>query len=324
MLGLSLDDEPAASPPGDVLPTELLHCLIDAYFERVHILYPYLHEPSFRTAWDAHQASHASTEGSAGDHAWLAVLNMVFAHGTQFVLQNASEHERPLLRADKFALAARSFAARALAKDTTLETVQAILLLSHYLQGTTTFNDCWNVGGYLIRTAISIGLHIDPAGSKLAEIEKQVRRRVWAGCFILDRTLSMKYGRPSSIPIAIADRVEVPASVDDQYITTSTTRPRQPQTRPSKMDFFVSTISQAHIIDAILNDLYLDDLKLHLLREKSGKPKTEGLSQLLSKAVNLEGRLQAWWEGLPRHLREAPESVDGVEFVRQRCVISLR
>ena len=324
VLGLPLCDEPLANPPSEALPTELLHCLIDAYFERVHILYPCLHEPSFRTAWDAHHASDVSLGASAQNQAWLAVLNMVFAHGTQFVLQEASEHDKTLLHADTFALTARRCVTRALAKDTTLESVQALLLLSHYLQGTTAFNDCWTVGGFLIRTEIGIGLHIDPAGSRLTEIEKQVRRRVWAGCFILDRTLSMKYGRPSTIPISIVERVEMPATVDDQYITTNTTRPRQPQTSPSRMNFFVSTIGQAYIIDAVLNDLYLDDLRLHMLRDQAGNPKTEVLSKLLSKAVHLEGRLQAWWEGLPDHLREVPESVDGVDFVRQRCVISLR
>ena len=323
-LGLSLSSEPLSKIPDGAPPQELADRLIDAYFERVHIFYPCLHEPSFRAEWDGYQASEGSLDASTDDRSWLAVLNMIFAHGTQFVVSHADTQDRPFLDADKFALDARRFAITALSKVTTLETVQALLLLSHYLQGTTELDDCWNVGGVLIRSAMSIGLHIDPSGSNLSEVEKQVRKRVWAGCFIIDRTLSMKYGRPSAIPIAIVQRVQKPATVDDQYITSSTNRPRQPLNRPSKMDFFVNTIDQAYIIDAVLDDLYLDDSGLQMLRDQAGYPRTEVLSGLLSKALRLDGRLQAWWEGLPQHLREGPEEADGVDFVRQRCVISLR
>lgn len=324
MPGLSLPSEPVPSARRETPSMELLHSLVDAYFERVHILYPCLHEPSFRAAWDAHQTNGCSLGASADNPSWIAVLNLVFAHGTHFVYHRVSEQDKTHLDADKFALTARRCATRALSRGTTLETVQALLLLSHYLQGTTELNDCWNVGGVLIRAAISIGLHADPDGSNLTEIEKQVRKRVWAGCFIIDRTLSMKYGRPSAIPIAFVERVAKPAAVDDQYITISTTRPRQPQGRPSKMDFFVSTIDQAYIIDAILNDLYLDDSRLQMSKDQAENPGPEVLSRLLGKAVRLEGRLQAWWEGVPRHLREVSESVDGIDFARQRCVISLR
>lgn len=322
--GISLSSEPLSKTSGGAPPPELADRLIDAYFERVHILYPCLHEPSFRAEWDRHQTSGGSLDASTDDRSWLAVLNMVFAHGTQFVVSHASPQDRLFLDAEKFASKARRLASFALSKATTLETVQALLLLSHYLQGTIELDDCWNVGGVLIRTAMSIGLHIDPSDSGLLEVEKQVRKRVWAGCFIIDRTLSMKYGRPSAIPIAIVQRAEKPATVDDQYITSSTNRPRQPQNRPSKMDFFVNTIDQAYIIDAVLNDLYLDDSRLQILRNQAGYPRANVLSRLLGKAVRLDGRLQAWWEGLPRHLREAPEEADSVDFVRQRCVMSLR
>lgn len=308
-------------------PPEVADSLVDAYFERVHIFYPCLHEPTFRDELEAYRlrGKAASTDQPVDtDYSWLAILHMLFAYGTEFVVATPKSEDGRLVGAHEFVTQARHLVTVALSEDTRLETVQALLLLSHFLQGTTELNDCWNIGGLLIRTALSIGLHIEPSGAPLSELQKEVRRRVWAGCFIVDRTLSMKFGRPPALPIASAKRVDLPAVVDDQYITNGTTRARQPKGRPSRMDFFVQTIGQAHIIDEILNDLYLDEPRLQTLASSNDRSHTEVLSRLLSKAVFLDGRLQGWWNGLPAHLREVPQEPDSIDFHRQRCVVSLR
>ena len=306
----------------DVPPREVADRLVDAYFDRVHIFYPCLHEPTFRTDLDAYWTGSNARETPATDPSWLAILYMLFAYGTEFVI--ASAVDQRARNADNFVAQARYFVSLAVSHGAGLETVQALLLLTHYLQGTTELNDCWNLAGLLIRTAMSIGLHIDPTEASLSLVEKEVRKRVWAGCFIVDRTLSMKFGRPPAIPIASVNRVELPANVDDQYITSSTSQARQPEARPSRMGFFVQTITQAHIIDKILSDLYLDEPELQRLGRSNDSFQIEVLSRLLSKVVVLDGRLHGWWNDLPTYLREAPEEPDGIDFHRQRCVISLR
>lgn len=324
VLGRSPASTVSRSIECDMPSREVADSLVDSYFNRVHILYPFLHEPTFRAELDAYMTSSDTTAPVESDYSWLALLYMLFAYGTEFVAPSVRSRDLRLLDANDFVTQARRLVTVAVSQDTGLETVQTLLLLSHYLQGTTELNDCWNVGGLLIRTAMSIGLHIDPSEAPLSEIEKEVRKRVWAGCFIVDRTLSMKFGRPPAIPIASVKRVELPAVVDDQYITNGTTRARQPQGRPSRMGFFVHTIDQAHIIDQILNDLYLSEPRLQILGRSNGYSQTEVLSRLFSKAVLLDGRLQSWWSNLPTHLREEPEEPDGIDFHRQRCVMSLR
>lgn len=322
MLSASL---PSNVPPGNDCDTpsrEMADRLVDAYFNRVHIFYPFLHEPTFRSDLDAYWISRDAGDPEVTDLSWLAILYMLFAYGTEFVVTSAIDEGS--WNAHDFVAQARYLVSLAVSQGAGLGTVQALLLLSHYLQGTTELNDCWNVAGLLIRTAMSIGLHIDPTEACLSLVEKEVRKRVWAGCFIVDRTLSMKFGRPPAIPIASVNRVELPANVDDQYITSCTLQARQPEGRPSRMGFFVQTIGQAHIIDKILSDLYLDEPELRRLGRSHGAFQIEGLSRLLSKAVVLDGRLNGWWNELPDYLREAPEEPDGIDFHRQRCVISLR
>jgi hypothetical protein len=50
-------------------------------------------------------------------------------------------------------------------------------------------------------------------------IEREMRKRVWWACFVVDRTLSMKLGRLSSTNAVEGIKLELPLSVDDQYIT---------------------------------------------------------------------------------------------------------
>lgn len=323
-LGLAPATTASLDVESDMPSREVADSLVDAYFNRVHILYPCLHEPTFRAELDAYRTRVDAAAPIATNNSWLAVLYMLFAYGTEFVSASVRNGDRRLLGALGYVAKARRLVNVAVSHDTRVETVQALLLLSHYLQGTTEFTDCWNVGGLLIRTAMSIGLHIDPSEALLTEIEKEVRKRVWAGCFIVDRTLGMKFGRPPAVPIASVKRVELPAVVDDQYITNGTTRARQPQGRPSRMGFFVQTVHQAHIIDQILNDLYLDEPDLQFMGRNDSHSQIEVLSRLLSKAVLLDRRLLSWWNDLPTHLREAPEEPDGIDFHRQRCVIFLR
>ncbi|KAF2092500.1 hypothetical protein NA57DRAFT_50066, partial [Rhizodiscina lignyota] len=216
--------------------------LVDAYFERVHILYPFLHETTFRADYElmwSPETSHALKS----DTAKSAILNIVFGYGCEF--SHALPEHDIFDKASPFVSRARNIIFSHVFKNTDLALVQAMLLLSHYLQGILELNECWNLVGLMIRSAISIGLHQNPSEDKsLTPVEKEIRKRVWWGCFILNRTLSMKFGRPPSIMVDDALNVDLPFDVDDQYITEPSAIPRQPSSRPSRTTFFTQTVSQ--------------------------------------------------------------------------------
>ena len=118
--------------------------LIDAYFSRMHRLYPFLHEGTFRaeyeTMWD-----HPSPSRYHSRLSWFGVLNMVFAHGCEFC--GTVPHQEVLSVAAPFVARSRNIILSHVFKSSTLETTQSLLLMCYYLQGTVELDECWNLVG---------------------------------------------------------------------------------------------------------------------------------------------------------------------------------
>ncbi len=302
-------------------PRQVANELIDAYFERVHVLYPFLHEGSFRAHYEQLWADPDFSRPS--ETSWLALANLVFAYGCEFCRAGQTDEF------DKHALAfierAKSIILSLVFRSADLPLVQALLLLCHYLQGTLALNECWNFAGLMIRNAISIGLHVNPTDDgNLLPVEKESRKRLWWGCLVLDRTLCMKLGRPPSIRSTDAHEVDLPLEVDDQYIVDTSLVPPQPSGRPSRISFFVQTIKQSHIIDCILAKVYLANPKVQKRQDQTLLSHRTDESSVLGDAFLLDGQLQAWWNEMPPHLREEPALPDGIDFQRQRRVMRIR
>lgn len=207
--------------------------LVDAYFARVHLLYPFVHETSFRSHYEQTWIDQGPL-----DVAWLAVVNIVFAYGCEFCPW--PEGVDPVQRASRFVERAKHIILCQVFTAASLHLSQALLLLCHYLQGALELNEAWNFFGLTIRSAMSIGLHINPPDDDtLTTVDREIRKRIWWGCFVLDRTLRMRFGRPPSIMLADAFDVDLPAEVDDQYITDSMQFPRQPGGRSARISAFI-------------------------------------------------------------------------------------
>lgn len=288
--------------------------LIDKYFERFHPLYPFLHEGSFR---DEYEKMWCELPNTPLRCSWYAVLNAVFAQACEFC---------DLVPDAKFASTVAPFVDRTresilshIYQQANLEFVQALLLLCHYLQGTIKLNECWNLVGLMIRTAVSIGLHVDPDQLPLSVLEKELRKRVWWGCFTIDQTLGWKFGRPRALQVADAQAVPFPSLVDDQYIHCRSSVVRQPAERPPYVAFFRYTIELSKIIEKVLHQLYAPNKKNSAPLDLGAKS-----SDILSTVVQLDSELQTWWEEMPMHLR--PDSTDDEAriFRRQRSVMEIR
>ncbi len=78
--------------------------------------------------------------------------------------------------------------------------VQFLLLMSQYLQGTQRSVETWTIHGLAVKAALQLGLHSSGASSHLSPLVQEYRKRTWYGCVLLDRTLSMTFGRPAAIP----------------------------------------------------------------------------------------------------------------------------
>nr|KAK5448869.1 hypothetical protein LTR18_001957 [Exophiala xenobiotica] len=293
-------------------PKQLADSLIDAYFLHVHRLYPFVHEPSFRSRYDQMWAQ-ASNEHVEPEPRWMGLLNIVFAHGCEFC-DSLPQESSPAV-ASEFLNRTRKIVYAHVFREGSLELIQALLLMSHYLQGTMELNECWSLVGLMIRTSVSLGFHMNPPESVHSVVEQEMRKRVWWGCYIIDRTLSMKFGRPISTQGAHLYKVDLPLEVDDQYITESSAQPRQPEGRPSLIAFFIQTIKQQSVIENILSNLYNGC--------PSSAPNVKPLRSL-GQLVVLDDELLSWWDNLPAHLKCEPDLPDGPDFRRQRNVIYIR
>jgi hypothetical protein len=307
---------PEENSPRYTLPEKsLADNLVDVYFDRVHPLYPFVHEGVFRSEYEK---IGTNSINSTFPPSWYAVLNMIFASSCEFC-DAVPETEVPKTVAP-FVARSRDIIFSQVFKSGNLELVQALLLMCHYLQGTMELNECWNLAGLMIRTGVSIGLHLTPERLPITMVEKEVRKRVWWGCFILDRTLSWKFGRPTSIQSTNALDLPLPLAVDDQYIHSDSLAPRQPTARPPIAAFFLHTIKLAQVIDQILQVLYTTSRKE--LQQRG--PDKSVISHILGQAVLLDGQLQDWWDDAPLHLRPHSRIADGQIFQRQQTVLHLR
>ncbi|KAK5312441.1 hypothetical protein LTR93_011337 [Exophiala xenobiotica] len=304
---------------------ETANKLVDAYFGRVHVLYPFLHEGSFRARYEQLWIAHSQRDQAQTESSWLAVANLVFAYGCEFASSEEQVHFSQ--RAAPFIERAKSIILSHVFSNTDIELVQALLLLSHYLQGTLELDKCWNFVGLMVRNAISLGLHIKLARNVgLSTVDKEFRKRLWWGCVVLDRTVSMKFGRPPSIVVADSNSVDIPLEVDDQYITDHSTTPRQPLGRPSRISFFVQTIRLSNIIHGILSTLYSATRNVVRKHDETSSLSRSMMeeSSIIGDVLNLDGQLRGWWEDLPPHLKQQPAIPDDIDFERQRKVMRIR
>ena len=78
--------------------------------------------------------------------------------------------------------------------------VQYLLLTGQYLQGTQRSVEAWTLHGLAVKGALQLGLHSSTPSSRFSPLDQEFRKRIWFGCVVLDRTLSMTFGRPPAIP----------------------------------------------------------------------------------------------------------------------------
>ncbi|KAK9450066.1 fungal-specific transcription factor domain-containing protein [Limtongia smithiae] len=234
-----------------VLPSRnLSDHLVQLYIEYIHNLYPFLHIPSFMDTylkiWDGRHSLEK-------DPLFYAILNLVFALGGQFSEAIPINNREETLQS-YFDRANKLIDLNSLWLKSDVQMIQALLLACQFLQGTKRANQCWNMMGITIRLAQSHGLHVDSDLSQCSSyIDLEIRRRLWWGCVLLDKLLSMTMGRSSMI--SEHNTVTAPTMTDDEYISASGIC-QQPVDKPSLITFFVISVRFFTLIDTITRNLY--------------------------------------------------------------------
>ena len=271
--------------------------LLDCYWRLVNTLYPFLDPAGFQSTY---QRLWTGEDPGEDAPTFLCLLNIVFAIACNLdaVIPAADRaHE-----ADVFYRRGQEFLELDLIQNRSILTVQCFLLLGQYLQSTNDSQQCWIFVGLAIRVAQSLGLDLPHTTEPCPVHKAETLRRVWHGCVLMDRAISMTYGRSPMITLQAATMVPLPSPHLENGVGDSFDGVACPDEEPSP--FFLETLKLYEIMAETLIDWYVSPLSSlgsngELLTTDSG-----GLgAKAIGKILEMDRKLWSWRRNLPAHLQ---------------------
>ncbi|KAI1819051.1 N-terminal binuclear Zn cluster-containing protein [Xylaria intraflava] len=169
---------------------EALSLLTD-YFENFNCMFPLFHQPTFMHLVERQYSSN-SYEGSG----WWASLNCALAIAYRLrVMSNLVPQEEDE-KAWAYIKNAMGVLSELTMRNTDLLSVQALLGIALFMQGTPNPQPSFLLVASAIRSSHSIGLHRRGTGFNLNPIEIEQRKRVFWIAYMLDKDICLRTGRP--------------------------------------------------------------------------------------------------------------------------------
>ncbi|KAF4188150.1 hypothetical protein CNMCM7927_002642 [Aspergillus lentulus] len=302
-------------------PRKTADSLMEVYWRFVFPLYPLVDSIHLRAEYSKLWTGETL---DSDENMLMCTLNVIFALACQladFIARDEREAS-----ADAFFSRAKDLLHFNLWHGGSAALIQCLLLMAQYLQSTDSAHQCWIVTGLAIRNAQSLGLHLPQTIAHLPSFqEQQLARKIWHGCVLMDRVISMTFGRPAMISKASCGSVPLPATVDEEYIPAALGgEVRQPADRPSLMAFYAKSLELYEILNDILLSLYKpvpEENPEDIYDFYFNKGSDEGERTIFE----LDRALTKWTQSLPPHLRGDTSSkpVDAV-FYHQSVVLRAR
>ncbi|KAK7205883.1 putative C6 transcription factor, partial [Myxozyma melibiosi] len=190
-------------------PKHVADALLDAYFSIYHTSYPFLHEETFRAQYENQIARPA-------ENVWEILFNTVLALGAWCLVNESSCADMAFFQNVKIRLTADVF------ETGSLPLVQALILLSNYVQKRNRPNTGWNFLGLAQRMATGLALHREFLGWKSSPLKQEMRRRTWWGLFMFDSGAAITFGRPIGWPDHGGMDVKEVSNINDSDLTFDT------------------------------------------------------------------------------------------------------
>ncbi|KFZ11405.1 hypothetical protein V501_04785 [Pseudogymnoascus sp. VKM F-4519 (FW-2642)] len=305
-------------------PRHLADTMIEYFWVQGISLYPFLSKSSFNAAYQ----SLWSVERIPADRTMTyCTLNVVFAIASQF------SHDIPLemreSTADTYFKRAMQLLHFEILDSGSLQLIQALLIMGLYLQSTDEPHRCWVLIGIAIRVAQGLGLHLAETTARMErQSERELARRVWHGCILMDRILSTTLGRPLMISRAISNSVPLPASVDDEFLSSEPGVDNvQPMGVPFRSEFYLQTLKLYNILELTLSTFYPSGVSESVTSRRNPSTNEDFEDLDYNAILRIDKLLTEWHQDIPPHLiwRSAPMSGEVDElFLRQANVLKLR
>ena len=268
------------------------YALLKDYFENFNCMFPLFHEPTFMHLVDKHY-SLDPYEGSG----WWASLNVALAIAhrlrvmSNVVGQEEDDHAWGYL---KNAMAVMT---ELTMRNTDLLSVQALLGMALFLQGTPNPQPSFFLVAAAIRLAHSIGLHKRGSGFNLNDVENEQRKRVFWIAYLLDKDICLRSGRP---PSQDDDDMNVDLPSEDppdnvgNIPLTNTANSKQDPAKKT-MNLFRLMCTFAQIQSRVYKSLY----SVRASRQSDG--------ELLNTIGDLDDQLEKWKDSIPIDFRPEHE-----------------
>ncbi|RAK86342.1 hypothetical protein BO79DRAFT_153862 [Aspergillus costaricaensis CBS 115574] len=308
--------------PNYVLPPrKTADSLMGVYWEFAFPLYPLVDSLQLRREYEMIWTGEAL---QSDENMLMCTVNVIFALACQ--LADFIPPEEREASADAFFTRAKDLLQFNLWNTGSAALIQCLLLMAQYLQSTDSAHQCWIVTGLAIRNAQGLGLHLPQTIARLHNPqEQQLARKIWHGCVLMDRVISMTFGRPAMISKASCGSVPLPATVDEEYIpAVSGSEVTQPADRPSVMAFYAKSLELYEILNDILLSLYsptTDESPENIYDYYFNKEANQGERTIFE----LDRALTKWSRSLPSHLRGESHLGGGYTvFYHQSVVLRAR
>ncbi|KAH6655090.1 fungal-specific transcription factor domain-containing protein [Truncatella angustata] len=165
--------------------------LLKDYFENFNCMFPLFHQPTFMHLVEK-QYSNEPYEGSG----WWASLNVALATAHRLRVMSKLVPEEEDSKAWAYMKNAMGVFSELTMRNTDLLSVQALLGMALFMQGTPNPQPGFLLIAAAIRLSHSIGLHKRGSGFHLNPIETEQRKRVFWIAYMLDKELCLRAGRP--------------------------------------------------------------------------------------------------------------------------------
>ena len=262
--------------------------LLKDYFEHFNQMLPLFHEPTFMHLVDRHY-SLEPYEGSG----WWASLNvaLAIAHRLRVMSNIVSPEEDE--QAWGYLKNAMAVMTELTMRNTDLLSVQALLGMALFLQGTPNPQPSFFLVAAAIRLAHSIGLHKRGSGFNLNQVEDEQRKRVFWIAYLLDKDICLRSGRP---PAQDDDdmNVELPSEDPPDKLGNIPLGKDEPSGKKT-MNLFRLNCMFAQIQSRVYKQLY------------SVKASRQSDGDLLNTIGELDAQLEKWKDSIPVDFRPEHE-----------------
>ncbi|KAH7129501.1 hypothetical protein B0J13DRAFT_509852 [Dactylonectria estremocensis] len=299
---------PWPSPPTRDLPSrDVADKLVDCYLRTMETFYRILHIPTFMRDYEALWTSDAEP-----DTTFLVLLKLVFAIGAPLY----DEHFSLRTAAIQWVYEAHTWISVPEFKSMlSMQSMQINLLLMLAREATSVGRDLvWVSTGALLRMAMYMGLHKDPARlPNRTSFTVEMRRRLWNTILEIIVQSSMSSGGPPLLSLGDFN-TEPPSNLDDDQLLTE-----DPVPKPD------DTFTQSSIARALRRTLPVRLSVAKFLNDMS----TKGT---YTETLQLDAELRASYKTLCQTLKEcqstterspSPFSLRVVDFIMRRYLSSI-